>query len=79
MYEYFSYNFWLVIIGDIKCFDIDLDVFNDSGQICFFDVQLFKMCWCINFFKLFFKCSDVVVVVKKWFKFEWVKFVCGEF
>ncbi|HBR3960800.1 TPA: hypothetical protein ACIDXC_005440, partial [Klebsiella pneumoniae] len=51
MHEYFSYNFRPVITGDTKRFDIDLDVLNDSGQICFLDVQLFKTCWRTNFFK----------------------------
>ncbi|MGH5215854.1 hypothetical protein ACRFHP_05020 [Klebsiella pneumoniae] len=68
MHEYFSYNFRPVITGDTKRFDIDLDVLNDSGQICFLDVQLFKTCWRTNFFKPLLKRSDAVVAVKKWLK-----------
>ncbi|EPJ7496522.1 hypothetical protein WJF71_000595 [Klebsiella pneumoniae] len=56
-----------------KRFDIDLDVLNDSGQICFLDVQLFKTCWRTNFFKPLLKRSDAVVAVKKWLKPERVK------
>ncbi|HGO4357944.1 TPA: hypothetical protein MB311_000122 [Klebsiella pneumoniae] len=78
MHEYFSYNFRPVITGDTKRFDIDLDVLNDSGQICFLDVQLFKTCWRINFFKPLLKRSDAVVAVKKWLKPERVKFARGE-
>ncbi|EIV6808302.1 hypothetical protein L9313_004829, partial [Klebsiella pneumoniae] len=59
-------------------FDIDLDVLNDSGQICFLDVQLFKTCWRTNFFKPLLKRSDAVVAVKKWLKPERVKFARGE-
>ena len=69
MHEYFSYNFRPVITGDTKRFDIDLDVLNDSGQICFLDVQLFKP---------LLKRSDAVVAVKKWLKPERVKFARGE-
>ncbi|WP_139787907.1 hypothetical protein [Salmonella enterica] len=61
MHEYFSYNFRRVITCDTKCFDIDLDVLNDSGQICFLDVQLFKTCWRTNFFEPLLKCCDAVV------------------
>lgn len=64
MHEYFSYNFRPVITGDTKRFDIDLDVLNDSGQICFLDVQLFKTCWRTNFFKPLLKRNDAVVAVK---------------
>lgn len=78
LHEYFSYNFRPVITGDTKRFDIDLDVLNDSGQICFLDVQLFKTCWRTNFFKPLLKRSDAVVAVKKWLKPERVKFARGE-
>nr|HDI1759331.1 hypothetical protein [Klebsiella pneumoniae] len=56
----------------------DLDVLNDSGQICFLDVQLFKTCWRTNFFKPLLKRSDAVVAVKKCLKPERVKFARGE-
>lgn len=61
MHEYFSYNFRRVITGNTKRFDIDLDVLNDSGQICFPDVQLFKTCWRTNFFEPLLKRCDAVV------------------